>query len=61
RFEYGFLKSVQPYFRLVPWKGKEKEPSRMQPSEQLEIQWLQVGWVTLRDQVLSPLAQGALW
>ncbi|KAF7324738.1 hypothetical protein MKEN_00515500 [Mycena kentingensis (nom. inval.)] len=55
RFEYGFLKSVQPFFEL---KGKERqEPG----SEVLDIQWGHVGWVTLRDQVLSPLAQGALW
>ncbi|KAF8161748.1 hypothetical protein K438DRAFT_1859375, partial [Mycena galopus ATCC 62051] len=32
------------------------------PADTLEIQWLDVAWVTTRDQVLSPLAHwGALW
>lgn len=34
-------------------KGKGKEVVR--------IQWNRVAWVTLRDQVISPLLQGALW
>jgi len=81
RFEYGFLKSVRPFFRLRPTattvpespglregakgtgKGKEKAQAREREAatEVLEIQWLDVGWVTVRDQVLSPLVQGALW
>ncbi|KAJ6558679.1 hypothetical protein B0H10DRAFT_1726356, partial [Mycena sp. CBHHK59/15] len=74
RFEYGFLKSVRPYFRLRPdpvsgdpkgkRKEKEGEPPReatAESSEVLEIQWQDVAWVTTRDQVLSPLLQGALW
>ncbi|KAJ7319122.1 hypothetical protein DFH08DRAFT_891567 [Mycena albidolilacea] len=68
RFEYGFLKSVRPYFRLRSGsdnsKGKEKQEAdegRAGPVDTLEIQWLDVAWVTTRDQVLSPLAQGALW
>ncbi|KAF7369067.1 hypothetical protein MVEN_00233500 [Mycena venus] len=70
RFEYGFLKSVRPYFRLrrpnddFKGKGKEKETDErtvLGPVDTLEIQWLDVVWVTTRDQVLSPLAQGALW
>ncbi|KAJ7267450.1 hypothetical protein C8J57DRAFT_1067762 [Mycena rebaudengoi] len=67
RFEYGFLKSVRPYFGLRPKsasdaKGKGKEDETLSgPSEVLEIQWRHVAWVTTRDQFLSPLAQGALW
>ncbi|KAJ7489390.1 hypothetical protein FB451DRAFT_1024389 [Mycena latifolia] len=67
RFEYGFLKSVRPYFRLRPaspskGKGKEKETDEAaEPGDALEIQWQHVAWVTTRDQVLSPLVQGALW
>ncbi|KAJ7182692.1 hypothetical protein C8R43DRAFT_10034 [Mycena crocata] len=68
RFEYGFLKSVRPYFRLRPssdakGKGKEKadEGDAVSEPDVLEIQWRDVAWVTTRDQVLSPLAQGALW
>ncbi|KAJ7040730.1 hypothetical protein C8F04DRAFT_911149, partial [Mycena alexandri] len=66
RFEYGFLRSVRPYFRLrnnnsdSKGKGKEKE-TVTDSSDTLEIQWRDVAWVTTRDQVLSPLLQGALW
>ncbi|GLB42178.1 hypothetical protein LshimejAT787_1101930 [Lyophyllum shimeji] len=31
------------------------------PSEVIEIQWGRVAWITTRDQVISPLLQGALW
>jgi len=34
-------------------KGKAKEV--------VHIQWNRVAWVTMRDQVISPLLQGALW
>jgi hypothetical protein len=69
RFEYGFLKSVRPYFRLRTndSKGKEKETNAdagnvvAGPVDTLDIQWLDVAWITTRDQVLSPLLQGALW
>lgn len=61
RFEYGFLKSVRPYFQLrrTTSKGKEKETGAA--GDVLEIQWGDIAWVTARDQVLSPLVQGALW
>ncbi|KAJ7750456.1 hypothetical protein DFH07DRAFT_746199 [Mycena maculata] len=71
RFEYGFLKSVRPYFRLrrpansdPKGKGKETEAdvgNDVAPADVLEIQWRDIAWITTRDQVLSPLAQGALW
>lgn len=31
------------------------------PSEIIRVQWGSVIWVTLRDQLISPLVQGALW
>ena len=31
------------------------------PSEIIRVQWKSVIWVTLRDQLISPLVQGALW
>ncbi|KAK7052288.1 hypothetical protein R3P38DRAFT_2859547 [Favolaschia claudopus] len=68
RFEYGFLKSIRPHFSLqrpdFKGKGKEKETDTdvaTGPVDRLDIQWLNVVWITTRDQVLSPLAQGALW
>ena len=87
RFEYSYLRSIQPYFkvqRIVPEtrqdidtglgegyesvdahsdKGKEKEGEQLQVvrSETIEVQWGKIIWVTTRDQVISPLLQGALW
>lgn len=44
-------------------KGKEKEGEQLQVvcSETIEVQWGKIIWVTTRDQVISPLLQGALW
>ncbi|OCF39459.1 hypothetical protein I317_06732 [Kwoniella heveanensis CBS 569] len=28
---------------------------------QVDVDWKQVGWVTLRDQIVSPLLQGMIW
>ncbi|KAJ7176657.1 hypothetical protein C8R46DRAFT_889569 [Mycena filopes] len=68
RFEYGFMKSIRPYFRLhntsdSKGKGKERDDgsAATEPADTLEIQWRDVAWVTTRDQFLSPLLQGALW
>ncbi len=35
--------------------------ARAGPSEIIRVQWKSVIWVTLRDQLISPLVQGALW
>lgn len=39
-------------------KGQELQNVR---SEVIHIQWGRVTWVTTRDQIISPLLQGALW
>jgi len=31
------------------------------PREIIHLQWQKIFWVTLRDQVISPFLQGALW
>ncbi|KAJ3514525.1 hypothetical protein NLJ89_g2330 [Agrocybe chaxingu] len=31
------------------------------PREVITVQWRKVFWATMRDQVISPLVQGALW
>ncbi|KAF8893223.1 hypothetical protein CPB84DRAFT_1783472 [Gymnopilus junonius] len=31
------------------------------PSEVITVQWAKVAWVTIRDQVISPLLQGLVW
>ena len=52
-------------------KGKEKAVDvDEEPEEQLavagggevvHVQWGRILWITTRDQILSPLLQGALW
>ena len=56
-------------------EGKEKEMSEEDehtvfepyptsvagPREIIHIQWQKIAWVTVRDQVISPFLQGALW
>ena len=67
RFEYSYLKNIQPFVKIerVARKGQlehhEGEGEEESPCEIIEIQWGQVLWVTLRDQVVSPLLQGTLW
>jgi len=103
RFEYSYLRSIQPYVHVerngsqaepthaelldraflaegfetldatlgIPGKEKEEgfaegdvkvvNPSAPGPSEIITVQWKKILWVTMRDQVISPLLQGALW
>jgi len=43
---------------ILKQQEMEKRSSR---SEVITVQWKKLAWVTLKDQVLSPLLQGALW
>jgi hypothetical protein len=52
----------------IPGDQKETEgndktlfPTPILPSEIIHVQWEKVIWITVRDQVVSPLLQGALW
>jgi hypothetical protein len=36
-------------------------PTPILASEIIHVQWKKVIWITVRDQVVSPLLQGALW
>ena len=54
--------SEDSYTKVGSGGGKGREVA--QPSETSEIitvQWGKVTWVTLRDQVISPMLQGLLW
>jgi len=62
--------SVDEYERInIPGAGdletegndKTLFPIPILPSEIIRVQWGQVIWITVRDQVVSPLLQGALW
>lgn len=69
RFEYTYLKRIVPYVhvqRRGEDKGKGKEGEETAESaeggqEVVTVEWGKVIWITTRDQVISPLLQGALW
>lgn len=77
RFEQSYLRSIAPYLHdTTPStvkrrssnadgksSGEEKHATAevSVAEEKLRIDWLRVGWITTRDQVISPLLQGALW
>lgn len=77
RFEYSYLRGVSQYISLervsaktgASEKGKEKAVEEEEAAETLvaegrevvHVQWGPVLWVTTRDQIISPLLQGALW
>lgn len=44
-------------------EGNDKTlyPTPILASEIIHVQWGKVIWITVRDQVVSPLLQGALW
>lgn len=58
RFEQSYLKSIAPYIttRRVP-SGEEEEEGL----EVVGVEWRKVLWITTRDQLISPLLQGAIW
>lgn len=74
RFEYSYLRSIRPYVhveRLEPTRspaedgkgesgaGSDRETAVLR--EIIEINWGRLLWITMRDQLLSPFAQGAVW
>jgi len=68
RFEYSYLKSVQPFVKITRSKVQEVQEAKgaeavddVSAREIIAIEWRRVLWVTLKDQVISPLLQGALW
>jgi hypothetical protein len=67
RFEYSYLKNIQPFVKIkrvatrAHAREGEVEVAEESPREIIEIEWGKVLWITLRDQVISPLLQGTLW
>lgn len=66
RFEYTYLKNVWPHVHLERTEGQssmllEKTDTLPARSEVVRVQWGRVLWVTVRDQLLSPFVQGAIW
>ncbi|KIY53856.1 hypothetical protein FISHEDRAFT_68426 [Fistulina hepatica ATCC 64428] len=66
RFEPRYLSTIAPFVRVrhtSPTAEQEKSsaagaPGALQKSVELDIQWSQVVWVTLRDQFMFPFLQG---
>jgi len=66
RFEYSYLKSIQPFVKITRvgrkiHEAKGKVVDDASPGEIIEIDWGKVLWVTLKDQVFNPLMQGTIW
>lgn len=69
RFEPYFLETVAEYVRVVeqdPYHRDEKYAEGsdigVEGSRQIVVMnWSKVLWITIRDQVLNPLLQGAVW
>ena len=75
RFEQSYLSSIRPFVHVersfgetdaVDTKGKGKEkaadvtPDAHVSTEVITIRWGRVAWITTRDQIISPLLQGAV-
>jgi len=54
RFEQGYLKSLLPFVHKI-------ESTPASNTIPFAIEWSDVAWVTVRDQMISPLAQGLVW
>lgn len=77
RFEQSFLRSIEKYVHVEgasrrDEKGKEKDDMKAVTHTEgpivvgslprvSSVDWGPVLWITFRDQVFSPWAQGALW
>lgn len=68
RFEHSYLRSIAPYVqtrRVTLGHASEKPVSTVHDSngflEVAGIDWRKVAWITIRDQLISPLLQGAIW
>ncbi|KDQ58799.1 hypothetical protein JAAARDRAFT_34655 [Jaapia argillacea MUCL 33604] len=66
RFEQSYLKKIEKFVHVEEREagnGKKKEghgESRIRDVE-VRVEWNKVIWITTRDQVISPLLQGAIW
>lgn len=66
RFELSYLRSIRPYIHILGSNTSsnidEKDTNNAAAKEEsIEVEWGHVLWVTARDQIMSPLFQGALW
>ncbi|THH11440.1 hypothetical protein EW145_g670 [Phellinidium pouzarii] len=58
RFEQSYLKSIAPYVQTRRISGAGDDSNSV---EVIGVEWRNVMWITVRDQLISPLLQGAIW
>lgn len=74
RFEQSYLKSIKAFVHIEQTSvsnesrklegqeiGQDVTPIVDSSHQLVKIDWGKVVWVTFRDQIISPLFQGALW
>ena len=69
RFEQSFLKTISPYLQTRPIQSKDGANEKSEGGvegedgavEVVGVQWGKVLWIVSRDQLMSPLVQGAVW
>jgi hypothetical protein len=65
RFEYTYLKNIRPHVHIEHSSNEAKKGADSSESsatnEVVHVEWSSVLWITLKEQLISPLVQGALW
>ena len=59
RFEYSYLKSVSSAVKTSWVEDAGSEGGGHY--EVVSVNWKRVGWITTRDQIITPLLQGTVW
>ena len=67
RYEFTYLKNIRPHVhveRITEDSTDEKSIELSNDSsshEVVRVEWGNVLWITFKEQLVSPLVQGALW
>ncbi|EKM57511.1 uncharacterized protein PHACADRAFT_251182 [Phanerochaete carnosa HHB-10118-sp] len=69
RFEHTYLKNIRQHVHVKYMQtksisdvtGKSEAQESSQGTEVVHVAWGKVLWITVREQVIGPLAQGLLW
>lgn len=73
RFERSYLNSIASHVHVKPLQGSSLRNSHEDDLDfasasatdgveySVVVDWRKVAWITMRDQMISPLVQGAVW
>ena len=69
RFEHTYLRNIRQHVRVenakLPGASDMKEKNEAQEAslgtEVVHVRWGKVLWITVKEQIVSPLVQGMLW